>query len=92
MSTDLHGNGEDFRRLEDIFVRELDRDPQAQWLILGDIVHGPDFKTAHEIPELYGYWDESAWIIQRILQLKSAYPTQVHLVLGNHDYAHIYRS
>ena len=89
VSADLHGNGEDFRRLEAIFLHYRDQDPQAQWLILGDLVHGPDIQSAHDAPELYGYRDESVWIIQRLQELQSAYPKSVHLVLGNHDYAHI---
>jgi len=89
VSTDFHGHGEDFRRLEDLFFQHLHRDPLTQWLILGDLIHGPDIRTAREIPELYGYWDESAWIIKRLLQLMDVYPDQIHLILGNHDYAHI---
>jgi hypothetical protein len=89
VSTDMHGNGEDFRRLCDVFLSLLQQDVNAQWVILGDIVHGPDPGTARKIPQLYGYEDESWMIVRGVISLQERYPNQVHFIVGNHDYGHI---
>lgn len=89
VNTDVHGNGSDFRRMEAIFREEYARLPSTYWVILGDIVHGPDPQTQDEVPELYGYPDESAWIARRVCELQEEFPERVFFVLGNHDYAHI---
>lgn len=89
VSTDLHGNGDDFRHLRHLFLASLDRDPQTHWAILGDVVHGPSPERAAEQPELYGFEDESWPIAEGILALQRQYPDRVHYLLGNHDFAHI---
>ena len=41
VSTDLHGNGADFRRLRDLFRSAQEGPNPAHWVILGDAVHAP---------------------------------------------------
>jgi hypothetical protein len=89
VSTDLHGNGADFRRLRELFLAELRRDPEARWLLLGDLVHGPNLRIRRSDPELFDYADESFPIVQGVAELRAAHPDRVHLVLGNHDHGHV---
>jgi 3',5'-cyclic AMP phosphodiesterase CpdA len=89
VSTDVHGNLEDFERLAAIFADERAREPETHWVILGDVVHAPDRVAQESQPELYGYADGSARIVDRILALESAAPGRVHFVLGNHDHGHV---
>jgi predicted phosphodiesterase len=86
ISTDLHGNGSDFRRLREIF---LDMSDDTHWVNLGDAVHAPDERVRKIEPELYDYDDESLAIVEGILDLQAQYPQRVHYVLGNHDYGHV---
>ena len=48
ISTDLHGNGDDFRALRDRFLRAARNDPDVHWAVLGDTVHGPDIESRAE--------------------------------------------
>lgn len=89
VSTDLHGNGQDFRVLEAAFRESLARDPDTQWVLLGDVVHAPNPEAQAENPALYDFMDESAYIVRRIIDLRRELPGHVHYVLGNHDYAHV---
>jgi|GEM_PF-1733515 len=89
VNTDLHGNGDDFRQMRQLFYQERERGLPVYWVLLGDLVHGPDPLTQKEMPELYGYADESAWIVQEVCSLLERFPDEVFFVLGNHDYAHI---
>ena len=83
VNTDVHGNLEDFLRMEAIWRAE----PDARWVILGDVVHAPDDEARREKPELYDYDDGSLAIVERILDLQGT--GRVHFVLGNHDHAHV---
>jgi hypothetical protein len=89
VSTDLHGNGDDFRALRDRYLALRQSDPHACWAILGDLVHAPDETARQRLPELYGYADESLGIVEGVLELQAAYPGQVFFVLGNHDHGHV---
>ena len=71
VSTDLHGNREDLERLVDIFERTLRVDPDTRWLILGDLVHGPDDDAGRRHPELYDYPDESPALVTRLVALQA---------------------
>jgi serine/threonine-protein phosphatase PP1 catalytic subunit len=84
VSTDLHGNLEDFETLRDVWARDTDQ----HWLILGDIVHGPSDEAAAARPELCGYVDESPRLVREIASLCAEYPN-VNVLLGNHDWSHI---
>lgn len=89
VSTDVHGCGDDFRRMEAIWCRHRDGGHEAHWVILGDVVHAPHAEARSRRPELYDYEDESWEIVHRILTLQAEAPEHVHFVLGNHDWAHI---
>jgi predicted phosphodiesterase len=85
VSSDLHGNLEDFLALRAIF----EATPGAHWIQLGDIVHGPNDEARREHPELYGFPDRSHAIVAGFLDLIGRFPERVHYVLGNHDYGHV---
>jgi hypothetical protein len=89
VSTDLHGNGEDFRRLRHIFLSLHADDPDTQWVQLGDVVHAPNDEVRLREPALYGFSDESWAIVKGLSELMASHPGRVHFVLGNHDYGHI---
>jgi len=89
VSTDLHGNGEDFRTLREVFLARRQIDPETYWVLLGDAVHAPDESARRRQPELYDFLDESAAIVRGVLELQAAHPGHVHYVLGNHDYGHV---
>ena len=86
VNTDLHGNGADWNRMRDQFLRSP---ADTQWVILGDIVHGPNEQARAQRPDLYDYEDESGRIAVEIMRLRRKFPRRVHFVLGNHDWAHI---
>lgn len=88
VSTDVHGSRADFEQM----VARYEASAAASdthWVILGDIVHGPDELARARRPDLYDYDDESPAIARRILELQAARPGRVHFVLGNHDWAHV---
>jgi len=92
ISTDLHGNREDFERLRAIFfqLREAEEDPSTiHWALLGDLVHGPSEAACLRDPKRFGYPDESPWLVEAVLALREQLPDNVHLLLGNHDHGHI---
>jgi hypothetical protein len=89
ISTDLHGNGEDYRRLRDIFLTRASKTPDVHWVLLGDVVHGPNDEARSSEPSLYDYLDASVALIEDLIELTAAYPRQIHLLLGNHEHAHI---
>jgi hypothetical protein len=89
VSTDMHGNAEDFRALREVFRAESARDPDTQWVILGDCVHGPDDAARREQPALYDYPDASIAVALGVAALRAEHPGRVHYVLGNHDFGHV---
>jgi hypothetical protein len=89
VSTDLHGNGEDFSRLQQRFLDLERQDVLSYWVILGDAVHAPDDSARRRRPDLYDYPDESLGIVESILDLMAAHPGHVFYVLGNHDVGHV---
>lgn len=86
VSTDLHGNHEDLDRLVAVFTA---LGPDAHWVILGDLVHGPDDRARREEPTLYDWPDASARVVETVAALCELHPARVHLVLGNHDHGHV---
>lgn len=86
ISTDVHGNYEDWSRLKSLFEAA---DDSTHWAILGDLVHGPSNAAALENPALHGFEDRSAEVVDEAGALAQAHPTRVHFVLGNHDAGHI---
>jgi predicted phosphodiesterase len=89
ISTDLHGNGADHRRLREHFLDLRRREESACWVILGDAVHAPSESARKRNPELYDFDDESLFIVEDILDLMESFPEQVFYVLGNHDFGHV---
>lgn len=89
VSGDLHGNAADFHRLREIFLNTSLEDPETYWVILGDIVHGPNEIARHERPELYDYEDSSFEIVKGVIELQNQYSGRVLYVLGNHDHGHV---
>lgn len=89
VSTDLHGNGEDFRTLRALFLERAAGRRDVHWVLLGDLVHAPDEQARADEPVLYDFSDESFPIVQGVAELLRDWPDQVHLVLGNHDHGHI---
>ncbi len=85
VSTDLHGNLSDYERLEAAFLA-LPGD--SHWVLLGDLVHGPDPDSARTNP-LYAYEDRSSALVLRVTDLARRFPARVHYVLGNHDHGHV---
>lgn len=86
VSTDLHGNLRDWRALRAVFESSP---PDTRWLVLGDLVHGPDEQTARLTPRLYGFEDDSPTLIDELFSVKERYGARVHFVLGNHDAGHV---
>ncbi|HVI01717.1 MAG TPA: metallophosphoesterase [Enhygromyxa sp.] len=92
ISTDLHGNREDFERLQAVFfeLREAAEDPSTvHWALLGDLVHGPSDSARQRDPVRFGYADESPWLVEAVIALRERLPDNVHVLLGNHDHGHI---
>jgi hypothetical protein len=89
VSTDLHGNGRDFRRLRDLFLSLHAEDPDTHWVQLGDVVHAPNDDARRSDPALYDFHDESWAIVDGLSKLMASHPRRVHFVIGNHDYGHI---
>lgn len=89
VSTDLHGNHEDFDNLKERFLSRAEEGEEIYWVILGDLVHGPDEQARIDEPSLYGYPDESWRIVEDLIELRAWWHDRVKLVLGNHDHGHI---
>ncbi|MEI8255031.1 MAG: metallophosphoesterase [Deltaproteobacteria bacterium] len=89
MSTDLHGNGGDFAALRRRFEQMAQGPGSAYWVQLGDLVHAPSERAALYDPALYDPRDDSMAIVDGFLDLERSHPGHVHVVLGNHDHAHI---
>lgn len=89
VSTDLHGNLEDFLALEAKAEAAWRAGIDLHWALLGDLVHGPDERARRQMPDLYDYDDESPALVDRLFELKQRQPQRVHVVLGNHDVGHL---
>ena len=77
--SDLHGDGDAYRRYRDRFV-ELQAKGQADYLILtGDLIHREDDGI-----------DQSIEIVQDILALRASYGPAIIYLLGNHELPHLY--
>ena len=88
VGTDLQGNLGDFQRLAHHFRAAGD---DAQLVLTGDLVHGPDDETMRVWPDHLGtaYRDESPALIDALLEEQRRAPGRVHCLLGNHDHSHI---
>jgi len=94
VSADLHGQGDDFRRLRAWWEESRARGEDPVWVSTGDWVHGPNAGEPSPVTDrdgrpLYDYPDESATLVREILALRRAHPTRFVSILGNHEQAHI---
>ncbi|MEC7987441.1 MAG: metallophosphoesterase, partial [Myxococcota bacterium] len=89
VTSDLHGNLEDFYRLKEIFEAEED----AVLLSLGDLFHGPKPLPKewvnHYLYQGRYYEDQSVELFFEWKSLQEAHPNRVGVLLGNHEHAHI---
>jgi hypothetical protein len=90
ISTDLHGNLEDFHRLREIFAGERG----ALWVSVGDWVHGPSEGERRDVTSddgepLYDYPDCTPQLLEELFALMDAHPGRVVSLLGNHEHAHV---
>lgn len=90
VAADLHGNLRDFLAVVARFER---MGSQASLLFLGDLLHGPllpphDWTGERPLVGRY-YHDDSPAILLGLQLLMERYPGRVHLLLGNHEHAHI---
>jgi hypothetical protein len=73
---DMHGHLENFRRI--LLVADLKQSPRRH-LVLQELVHGP-----FRYPDGS---DKSHQLLDLMAALKCQYPSQVHMLLGNHELA-----
>lgn len=89
ISTDVHGNEDDLDAAQRRWEALRAADPDARWVILGDLVHGPSEDYRQREPGLYGWPDASVALIERLWTLLQRHPEHVFFVMGNHDAAHV---
>jgi hypothetical protein len=90
-STDLHGNLDDYHAVVGRFRALTGRPgPPPHLLFCGDVVHGPAFTRA-DWPEHLGtyYADQTPELLAALRDLRTEFPGRIHLLLGNHEYAHL---
>ena len=92
VSSDIHGNLEDFQALARVFEERLAAGESCVWVGLGDWVHGPvkgrsSKRWAGE--ELFEYPDRSREIVEHLFELFRRHPGRFHSTLGNHEHAHL---
>jgi hypothetical protein len=89
VSTDLHGNLEDFHRVVAAWRRAAARE-DAYLILTGDLVHGPCYERSRWPEHLGDYYpDQSAELLEEFATLQSQHPERVIALLGNHEHSHI---
>lgn len=91
VSSDLHGNLDDWLALESVFREGLARGTIARWVALGDFVHGPrpGRRTEWAGEELYAYPDRSPELIEAVDRVARELPDRFFTLVGNHEHAHV---
>ena len=89
VQTDVHGNLADFHRMRQLFFELTHEDPHTHWVILGDVIHGPDADSRRRFPKLWNYPDRSFRIVRQLHRLLVEHPDRIHFVLGNHEHSHV---
>lgn len=89
ISTDIHGNLEDFEHVCRHFERLRVRHETVYWVMLGDLIHGPDAHGRTRNPTFYDYPDQSVEILRRVIRLTEQHPGRVFFVMGNHEWSHV---
>ena len=77
VSTDVHGHGDDMRRLEQRFRTALAQEPETHWVILGDPVHAPDERAGTSLSQA-PTTPTSRWPSASRCGGCSEFPRQVH--------------
>lgn len=80
MTGDLHGHDRNFDRLVTFSNLSANKDTH---LILHEILHGSQLATPNEC--------HSFFLLARVAELKSQFPDQVHVLMGNHAMAQVTR-
>ena len=86
---DLHGRRDNLKRIIRHATQDRNEIPEDLFIIfLGDAVHYEYRRSLADEgePERLMMMDESIVMMQNILALKRAWPSQVYYLLGNHDY------
>lgn len=90
VSTDLHGNLEDYRRIVAAFERHLSASGDATLLFTGDLIHGPAYDRAHWPSHLGDFYaDESPRLMTELVELTRKHPRRVFSLIGNHEHSHV---
>jgi hypothetical protein len=91
ISTDLHGNLVDFKRLQRRYEELVEEgDGDIYLLLCGDLIHGPIY-TRKNWPRRLGtyYPDQSVELVEAFLALRQKYPGRIFAILGNHEHSHL---
>ncbi|MCC6750879.1 MAG: metallophosphoesterase [Deltaproteobacteria bacterium] len=88
--TDLHGHLGDFWRLRELFLAAEAAGELPVLLFTGDLIHGPT-ADLEDWPTNLGdpYPDQSAELLEGLLELRRAFPGRVECLLGNHEHSHV---
>ena len=89
VATDLQGNLGDYEAMKSLYEEEERAGAEPVLLFTGDLVHGPDARTARAWPSHLGsrYEDRSAELI--IDYEKFAASARTLCLLGNHEHTHV---
>jgi hypothetical protein len=89
VSTDLHGNLEDYHRVVAAWQRAIARE-DAYLILTGDLVHGPIYEKNRWPDHLGDYYpDQSVELLEEFAELQRQHPDRVVALLGNHEHSHI---
>ncbi|MEK7484779.1 MAG: metallophosphoesterase [Planctomycetota bacterium] len=75
VGADLHGNRKNFQAIQTFC--DLPHHPDRQLVLLGDWIHALDLIQTGK--------DFSCLLLEEVARLKIQFPSQVHLLLGNHE-------
>lgn len=91
VTSDLHGNYQDYLAVRAAYEGLLSRDPDAVWVSLGDWVHGPPpgGKLRADGRVAYDYEDRSCDLVRHLFTLGETPGVRFHTLLGNHEHAHV---
>ncbi|PIN76602.1 hypothetical protein COV17_01835 [Candidatus Woesearchaeota archaeon CG10_big_fil_rev_8_21_14_0_10_36_11] len=84
VSSDIHGNKQDYLQVMKLFETSLTSGIDTYILFLGDLVQGPD-----KLTERFPYKDESVFIVRHLFGMRKVYGDRVQSLLGNHEHGHI---
>jgi hypothetical protein len=91
VSTDLHGNLIDFKKLQKLYEEAAEEnDGDVYMLLCGDLIHGPIY-TRKNWPRRLGtyYPDQSVELIEAFITMRQKFPGRIFAILGNHEHSHL---